>query len=242
MAENADLKLLNSERVRVVHREALVPASTMFFGAFEFGREKTGFAGFPLDPMQDSVPALIETRAFFEKGMGKYHFLDPYRSSDSEEYGLTRKWSLPDLKGVELTDFCTKTFADLVEVISDAHKWCGASYDTEVSCNHRSKQNRALRESQIFPEVARAWETKATERVLPKGKELPLRIFPFDESEVIYTLTPKRMARGWVSITRSPYWPENYASMLVYSIGGRCLRLRNSVFFDHTLAEIQPTK
>jgi hypothetical protein len=180
MAENADLKLLNSERVRVVHQEALVPASSMFFGAFELGREKTGFSGFPLDPTQDSIPALIETRAHFERGIGKHNFLDPCRSSNCVEYGLTREWSLPDLKGVELTEFCTKTFAALIEVLSDAHKWCGAAYEPEVKCDHRSKKYRALRESQVFPEVERAWEMSPTERVIPRNEELPLRIFPFD--------------------------------------------------------------
>jgi hypothetical protein len=98
MEGNADFRLLNSERVRVVHRESLVPASTMFFGAFEFGREKFGFGGFPLDPKQDSVPALIESRAHFEKGIGQLRFLGPHRSCNCEEYGLTRKCRCRNLK------------------------------------------------------------------------------------------------------------------------------------------------
>jgi hypothetical protein len=68
MKDNPDLQLLNSERVRVVHQESLVPASSMFFGAFENGRNKSGFTGMPMNPMRDSVPTLIEARAHFGLG------------------------------------------------------------------------------------------------------------------------------------------------------------------------------
>ena len=100
MKNNPDLPLLNSERVRIVHQESLVPASSMFFGAFENSRYKLGFNGMPMNPMRDSVPTLIEAGAHFEEGIGKYHFLDPNRSCDCEEYGLTRMWSLPELNSV----------------------------------------------------------------------------------------------------------------------------------------------
>src|SRR3989442_1555418 len=59
MKNNPDLQLLNSERVRVVHQASLVPASSMFFGAFENGRYKLGLNGMPMSPMRDSVPTLI---------------------------------------------------------------------------------------------------------------------------------------------------------------------------------------
>jgi hypothetical protein len=72
----------------------------MFFGAFENGRYNLGFNGMPMNPMRDSVPTLIEARAHFEEGIGKYHFLDPNRSCDCEEYGLTRMWSLRELNSV----------------------------------------------------------------------------------------------------------------------------------------------
>jgi hypothetical protein len=88
----------------------------------------------------------------------------------------------------------------------------------------------------------KAWDGVATERVIPSEEMLPLRKFPFDDAEVLYTLTPRMAARGWVSMGLSTYWPRNYASMLVYSIGGKGLRLRNSVFFDRTKAQVQPTR
>ena len=50
MKRSRVLPTLNSERVRVVHKEALVPASTMFFGRFEYGRWKSGMDGLPLRP------------------------------------------------------------------------------------------------------------------------------------------------------------------------------------------------
>ena len=50
--------------------------------------------------------------------------------------------------------------------------------------------------------------------------------------EVLYTVTAKKVARGWVSGWNSPYWPQKFTSMLVYSFGGKRLRLRNSVFFE----------
>jgi hypothetical protein len=78
MKANTDLALLSSARVRVVHQSALVPGSFMFIGAFENGRDKMGFNGMPMNPMQDSVAALIYGRAHLERGMGKFHFLDPY--------------------------------------------------------------------------------------------------------------------------------------------------------------------
>jgi hypothetical protein len=242
MGKNGDLKLLNSERVRVVHQEALIPASSMFFGAFELGRERTGFTGFPMNPMQDSVPALIEARARMEEGIGKYHFLDPYRSSNCVEYGLTRTWSLPTLKGTELTEFCTRAFAAIIEVLSAAHEWCGASFDTKVNCDHKSKEYRALRESTVFPEVEKAWDGPPTERLLPRTESLNLRLFPFDEAKVSYVVTPKKIARGWISDWPSPFWPRKYASMLIYSFAGRRIRLRNSVFFDRSQAIIERAK
>jgi hypothetical protein len=241
MKDNPDLQLLNSQRVRVVHQESLVPASSMFFGCFENGRYKLGLDGMPMNPMRDSIPSLIEARAHFDGGIGQY-FVGPYRSCDCEEYGLTRTWSLPELNGVELTDFCARSFAAVVEVLSAAHEWCGTHHNPKVTCNHSSIEYRTLRESMVFPEVMKAWDGAVTERVLPLGETLPLRKFPFDDAEVLYTLTPKKLARGWVSMAISPYWPRNYASMLVYSVGGKRLRLRNSVFFDRTKAQVQLTR
>jgi hypothetical protein len=242
MKSNADLALMNSERVRVVHQEALVPASSMFFGAFENGTWKSGFDSLPLHPMKDSVQALIEARAQFEEGFGESHFLDPYRSCDCEEYGLTRSWSLTDLKGDELVEFCMRCLAAVVEVVSAAHEWCGSQFRHIVTCSHASADFRTLRESMICPEVRKAWRSGPTERVLPLGDTLPLRKFPFDDAPVLYTVTPEKTARGWVSDWTSPFWPKNYASMLVYSLGGKSLTLKNSVFFDRKLAKVRLSK
>jgi len=240
MKNNPDLQLLNSERVRVVHKETLVPASTMFFGAFEYGKEKFGFTPLPLDPMQDSVSALIQSRAMFDRE--KYPLVSPSRAFNCEEYGLTRTWSLPALKGGELTDFCTRTFASITEVVSAAHAWCGAMFEPTITCNHRSHEYRALRESMVCPEIEKAWEGPPTERVIPRAHELPLLLFPFENAKSLYTVTQKRIARGWVSNWRSSYWRDKYISMLVFSIGGRRLHSQNAVFFDYTQARIEPAK
>ncbi len=238
MKQNKTLTILNSERVRVVHKETLIPASTMFFGRFEYGRWKSGLDGLPLDPMEDSTRALVRYRALDEKGIGKFHYLEPQRSCNCVEYGLTRKWSLDVLEGKELTDFCTEAFAAIVEVVGAAHAWCGAEFEQEVTCNQDSGKYRTLRESMIFPEVERAWAEGSMDRVYPTKETLPLRVYPFDESDILYTVTPKKFARGWISFKESPYWSNRYASMLIYSFAGRRLRFSNSVFFDHTQARV----
>ena len=87
LIDNSDLKLLNSERVKVVHKEALIPASSIFIGAFEFGRRKFGFGNVPLHPMQDSIHALIARRSILETKAGDCTFIGPDRGSNCEEIG-----------------------------------------------------------------------------------------------------------------------------------------------------------
>jgi hypothetical protein len=166
------LTTLNSERVKVVHKEALVPASGMFFGSFEYRRWRSGLNGLPLDPMEDSTRALVRYRALYERGIGKYHYIDPQRSTNCVEYGLTRKWSLDVLEGREITDFCTEAFAAIVEVVGAAHSWCGAEHKQEITCNQDSEAYRTLRESMLFPEVERAWSEGSMDRVYPAGETL----------------------------------------------------------------------
>jgi hypothetical protein len=242
LIDNNDLKLLNSERVKVVHKEALIPASSIFVGAFEYGRQRFGFSNIPLNPMQDSIPALIARRGILENGPGGTTFIGPDRGSNCEEYGLTRTWSLPDLKGVELVDFCVRAFGAILEVVVAAHEWCGARLTVGAPCNHQQQEYRTLRESSIFPEVMKAWDGPPTERVLATDMSLPLLAMPWEGAEVLYNITPKKIARGWVSGSISPFWEPQYTSMLVYSYAGRRLRFRNSVFFDRRLAHIEPSK
>lgn len=244
MRADTDLALLNSERVRVVHQSALVPASAMFFGAFENGRYKSGFSGLPMNPMQDSVPALIEGRMLFDRGIGGSSFLfDPHRSCDCEEYGLTRTWSLPELpKDTDLVEFANRCLAAVAEVVSAAHTWCGATHNPVVTCDHASGDFRTLRESMIFPEVMKAWNEDPTERLQPKGKSLALRELPFDDAKVLYTLPTGKNARGWASDRVSPFWPKKYGSMLLYSVSGKRVRLSNAVFFDWEQAAVERFK
>lgn len=242
LSDDSDLKLLNSQRVRVVHKAALIPASSIFMGAFEYGRQRFGFANIPLDPMQDSIPALITRRSILETNAGGYTFIGPDRGSNCEEYGLTRTWSLPELKGVELVDFCMRSFGAIMEVVVAAHEWCGARLQLGPPCTHEQQEYRTLRESMIFPEVMKAWDGPPTERLLPSSDGVPLLAFPWEEAEVLYVVTPKQIARGWIADSTSQLWPPRYASMLVYSFAGRRLRFRNSVFFDRALAKIEQSK
>ena len=138
-----------------------------------------------------------------------------------------------------MIDFCARAFAAIIEVVASAHQWCGATYEQEITCNHRSEEYRTLRESMIFPEVERAWEEDSMDRVSPAGETLALRVYPFDETKILYVATPKKIARGWVSFGASPHWPERYASMLIYSFSGRRLRFSNSVFFARTQAVVR---
>jgi hypothetical protein len=88
----------------------------------------------------------------------------------------------------------------------------------------------------------KAWDGPPTERVLATDMSLPLLAMPWEGAEVLYNITPKKIARGWVSGSISPFWEPQYTSMLVYSYAGRRLRFRNSVFFDRRLAHIEPSK
>ena len=169
--------------------------------------------------------------------MGKHHYIDPQRSSNCVEYGLIRKWSLPVLAGREMVEFCSQAFGEIVEVISAAHEWCRAEYEQEITCAE-DKSYRVLRESAVFPGIERAWGDGAMDRVLAAVEELPLRVYPFDESRALHTIKGEKFARGWVSFKESSYWPERYISMLIYSVGGRRLRFKNSVFFDRRLARV----
>jgi hypothetical protein len=83
LATSPDLRLLNQLRVRIVHQDSLVPASFMFAGYLKYGKPKLGFE-IPLDPMRDSIEALIDVRRHFTD------FAHPHRAWIGEELGIRR--------------------------------------------------------------------------------------------------------------------------------------------------------
>jgi hypothetical protein len=230
LSTDADLRLLNRLRVRVVHQNSLVPASSMFAGYLKYRRPKLGFQ-MPLNPMMDTLAALVETR----RVLGDLPH--PHRIWIGEELGIQRKWSLAEIEGRELVQFCMDCWKKISVVIVEAHSWCGADLEPQMTCGGEVGEAQLLTESEVFPEVARAWDESPTEIVSPRENELPLLNAPLDSADRLHVITAPASAKGWVTVG-SPYWSSEYASMLVHSIGDSEVNENTCVFFEHKKAFI----
>ena len=232
MKADPDWKLINDLRVEVVHTSVLVPASSVGVGLFQYGRMKMGLIQLKADPMIPSLPSLLIRRPHASDLYGVH----PHRHWSGEELGLERKWSLPDLKGRELVDFCLSFWRKLADVIAAAHEWIGRTVTFTLDCHEWLPEARVIRESQIFPEVARAWEEPPTEEVRPRGESLQLLAHPGGKTP-LHDVKATSVIRGWVSSPNLP-WPSQFLSMLVYSIDSTPVREGTAVCFDRRQAVI----
>lgn len=233
MRADDDLKLLNDARVTVVHRSSLVPASSMFIGHFKYGKPRAGFASMPLHPMTDSAQALALGREVDDQ------FEHPHRAWCGEEFGLRRKWALEEALERELVQFALGALEKIADVFSEAHKWVGGGAFNTGRCDHfTSEEYRDLRESEVFPEVAKAWDGPPTEQVSPAKGGLSLLSAPSDSARVLHRISESKKAKGWVNSTPSKFWDREFCSMLLYSIGEDVITLKTGVFFKRSAASI----
>jgi hypothetical protein len=223
LASDGDIRLLNELRVRVVHQNSLVPASSMFAGCMRYGKPKSGLL-MPFDPMTSTLVALVEVRRALAG------FVHPHRLWVGEEFGVQRKWSLREINGRELVQFCMACWRKISKVIAGAHAWTGAALETKMQCETDVGQAQVLTESEIFPEVAKAWDGPPTEIVAPRERELLLLREPVEGADCLHVITAPTTAKGWATPS-SRYWPRPYASMLLYSTGKEVTSDDTCVFF-----------
>lgn len=228
LSANPDLRLLNKLRVRVVHENSLVPASSMFVGYLKYRKPKAGFM-MPLDPMTGTLIALVGARRTLAD------FAHPHRIWIGEEFGVQRKWSLPEINDRELVQFCMACWKEISEVIAAAHAWTGATLEPTMQCDTEVGQAQLLTESEVFPEVAKAWDGPPTDMVAAREKELRLLREPMEGADCLHIVTAPSGAKGWVT-SSSRYSPAPYASMLLYSIGEDVIGENTCVFFERAKA------
>ncbi len=235
MRSDSDLKLLNDARITVVHKASLVPASSMFIGHFKYGKPKAGFASIPLDPMTDSVQALALGREVDDT------FEHPHRAWCGEEFGLHRKWALREAPDRELVQFALSSLDKIADIFSQAHEWAECGAFSPGGCAHlNSEEYRSFRESEIFPEVAKAWDGPPTEQVRPVKDGLSLLSAPSDSARILHWIGEKKVAIGWVNTEPSRFWNREFCSMLLYGIGDDVITTRTAVFFRRSAASIAP--
>lgn len=234
MRTDADLKLLNDSRVIVVHRSSLIPSSSMFIGHFKYGRPKAGI-NMPLDPMMESIAALAHGRQILES------FEHPHRMWSGEEFGLQRKWALDAAPERELVQFALSSLEKIANVFSSTHEWAGFGPLKSGFCEHfNSVEYQNLRESEVFLEVAKAWEGHPTEELVPNpGSPLPLLAIPSESGVVLHEIPQGKSAKGWANAQASKFWSSQFGSMLLYSIGEEVITKSNGVFFRKSAVSIR---
>jgi hypothetical protein len=233
MAQDEDLKVLNSLRVTVVHKSSLVPASTIWIGFFKHGEGRLGFGEFS-NPMLASFSALLSARRHMQG------YVHPHRLWVGEELGIERMWALEQAPEKELVGFCISAWEKLAAIISDAHKMAGSGFEPLAKCKDRAKIYGRLLESQIFPEVGNAWSGSGppTHEVLLKNNKLDLLAEPLANGEILHSVAVPKVIKGWVG-GQSDWWSLHFISMLVYSIGDEVVKKDTAVFFKHREAIVR---
>jgi hypothetical protein len=234
MSEDEDFRRLNELRVSVTHRSSLVPGSSTWVGLFKHGRPAAG-RGDLTNPFRESFEILLSARRHLTG------YVHPHRAWIGEELGLRRHWALTELPDRELAAFCISVWEKLAAIVSEAHTWLGARYTPSASCKHGIEDVTFLVESDVFPEVERAWSGSPTEEILPRDEELPLLAEPWDGAEVWHVVQQPAVATGWVG-GQSPWWPPEYCSMLLFSIADREIAENTGVFFRCRDALVRPAQ
>jgi len=224
MKNDAELKLSNEFRVTTFHKSSLIPGSRIFAGHFKYGRPKSGLV-MPLSPMTPTLEAFLSARRLLAN---QEH---PHRQWSGEECGIQRTWQLSEIPERELVEFCIGCWEKIAVVVAEAHSWRGATFETEAKCKHSLVDYRTLRESEIFFEVEKAWESSPTEVVEPKSEGLKFLAGPHADSETCHTIAKGERIEGWVGGT-SDLWDPSFVSMLIYSVNGEPISENTTVFFN----------
>lgn len=236
MRADSDLELLNDARVTVVHKSSLIPSSSMFIGHFKYGKPKAGFGAMPLDPMMESIVALA-------RGRQTDPFEHPHRVWSGEEFGLQRMWALREAPDKELVQFALSTLTKIAEVFSQTHEWAGYGPLKSGKCEHfNSEDYRNLRESEVFLEVAKAWDSDPTEELSPNEGALLLLDVPSDSGKALHEVPVGKAAKGWINTGPSKFWDREFTSMLLFSIGEEVITKNTCVFFKRSAATVSTIK
>lgn len=229
-----ELKQLIGFRDTTVHISSLIPASEMFAGHFKYGNPKAGLE-MPLSP---AIPTL---QAFFDVRRVMANHEHPHRSWSGEEFGIRRTWKLQEIPDRELVEFCMKCLNKYAMVLVHTHDWLGRSFEPKLEHLEDRCDFGNLRESEVFSEVVKAWDSPATEIVIAKKGGLKLTADPGLDSEALYLVAPGSKIKGWVG-GRSPFWDSQFCSMLIYSIDNNIVETNSSVFFKKSDAAVRKLK
>jgi hypothetical protein len=228
---DVELMQLIDFRDTTVHISSLIPSSDMFAGHFKYGRPKAGFE-MPLSPAIPTVEAFFGSRRIMA---AQEH---PHRIWAGEECGIQRTWRLKEIPNRELVEFCTSCFNKYARVLEETHDWLGVKFQAVVEREPAGSDYRNLRESDIFVEVAAAWDATPSALVIPNEKPLHLPADPGDDSEVLHSIAPGSRVAGWVG-EPSPYWDSRFISMLIYSVDGNVIEKDTAAFFKLSDAAVQ---
>jgi hypothetical protein len=230
MGNDENLKLLNDKRVETAHIKSLEVASQMFLGHFKYGKPHGGLL-MPMSPMSYSMDVFMFGRE------SSHLWVHPHRMWDGEEFGIRRKWMLEEIKDKELVEFCVSCWETIGEVVGTAHSWRGFQFSPIAKCNGHQGY-RDVCESDIFEDVAKAWNGEPTERVTAKEQSLEFLAHPHEDSKVHFVLDASATSTGWVGRPRG-HWNPEYASFLVYDINKAVVSENTAVFFKGANAIIE---
>ena len=79
--------------------------------------------------------------------------------------GIERTWVLKEIPNGELVAFCASCWQKIAEVMFEVPEWQKCSYQGGAIFDDIPTDYQVLRESQIFPEVIKAWDDEPTEMV-----------------------------------------------------------------------------
>jgi hypothetical protein len=224
MKEDLDLRFLNDLRVGVTHQASLVPASTAWVGFCKYGERRLGYGNLQ-NPMNGSLQLLLLARRHLSG------YVHPHRVWIGEELGLHRKWALAGRADTELVEFCISVWEKVAAIVAEAHQWLGAEFTPVADCRHGSERYGFLLESDVFPEVAKPWGGPPTHEVVSRDAQLDLLAEPRDGAEAWHVVQQPAIVKGWVG-GPSTWWPPQYGSMLVHSIGEAEVVENTGVFFE----------
>lgn len=229
MKSDPTLRRLNAYRVKVVHEGSLTLASKMYIGKFRYGRAKLGFGNLELDP-------LTPTAAVMNAMRNSFGLVSPWRDG-GEELGVHRKWVLQELASEELIAFARASLQKIGSVVCRAHTIAGVPEpEVDLSCLGDDGHMTIL-ESQLYPEVLKAWEGPPAEVVKAAQEELVVTESVNPQSKVLHVIRKGQEARGWVSRART--WNDHgYRSIILYRIDGAVVSSETCGYIDDNAAII----
>jgi hypothetical protein len=237
LAADADLKALNSLRVQTVHKTALAVNSRARIGMYKHGSCRLALPMIPMKPDTDGFTGLITARMLLDD----FNLVNPQRVWIGEEIGIDREWILEELPGREITKVCIDSLEQLRRIVWDAHEAHSGIHHPfpEEGCRHSEGGYTVIRESQMFPEIVRAWDGELPEILSAGPTGLRFLAGPSPAAPIWHELMPGQKARAWVGAP-STHWGSGYVSALLHSIKRKRVDKRTAVFFAMRDASVSP--